>query len=134
MWIIVLLLAIFAILYSIRNLWKSSETNSFFSLSNLMLLSLVYSTVLIAFGLGYLVLGEIGLPVLKEHANASIVSPRGTVGTAMYFSAITLFSVGYGDITPIGIGRAIAVIEALIGYILPFAFVARVVTEHDKRD
>ncbi|WP_379971088.1 ion channel [Ectobacillus sp. sgz5001026] len=134
MWIIVLLLAIFAILYSIRNLWKTSGTNSFFSLSNLVLLSLVYLTVLIAFGLGYFVLEEIGFLVLKEHGNAITVNPRETVGTTMYFSAITLFSVGYGDITPIGFGRFIAVIEALIGYTLPFAFVARIVTEHDKRD
>ena len=45
--------------------------------------------------------------------------------TYIYFSAVTLFSVGYGDIAPIGIGRVIAMIEALIGYTIPAAFVAK---------
>jgi potassium channel LctB len=52
----------------------------------------------------------------------------------MYFSAITLLSVGYGDITPVGIGRWIAIIEALVGYTMPAAFVARTFMEHEKRD
>ena len=36
--------------------------------------------------------------------------------TSFYFSAMTLFSVGNGDVIPQGIGRIIAVVEALIGY------------------
>lgn len=37
----------------------------------------------------------------------------------LYFSAITLFSVGYGDITPVGWARMVAILEAAVGYILP---------------
>jgi potassium channel LctB len=42
-----------------------------------------------------------------------------------------LFSVGYGDIAPIGIGRVIAMIEALIGYTIPAAFVAKAFIDKD---
>ncbi len=41
---------------------------------------------------------------------------------SLYFSGVTLMTVGYGDVTPIGWGRLLALIEALIGYILPTAF------------
>ncbi|WP_416829051.1 ion channel [Ectobacillus polymachus] len=133
-WIMVLILVILAIVHSIRSLWKSSyTTHSFFSFSNLLLLSLVYLTVLIAFGLGYFLLEEIGLPVLNEHGNTAEDKAVELIGICIYFSAITLFSVGYGDITPIGIGRAIVIVEALIGYTMPFAFVFRIVAEQ-KRD
>jgi potassium channel LctB len=50
----------------------------------------------------------------------------------MYFSAITLLSVGYGDITPIGIGRWLAVVEALLGYTMPMAFVVKTVINFEK--
>jgi len=43
-------------------------------------------------------------------------------------------TVGYGDITPIGIGRAIAMTEALIGFVMPAAFVVRVVLHMDGRE
>ena len=55
------------------------------------------------------------------------------LGTYIYFSAVTLFSVGYGDIAPIGIGRLIAMIEALIGYTIPAAFVARAVFDLERK-
>jgi potassium channel LctB len=51
---------------------------------------------------------------------------------SMYFSATTVLTVGYGDITPVGIGKWIAMLEALIGYLLPAAFVVRTFIEHDK--
>jgi potassium channel LctB len=41
------------------------------------------------------------------------------VAKTIYFSAITLLSVGYGDITPIGWSRMVAILEALVGYLLP---------------
>nr|WP_239454064.1 potassium channel family protein [Bacillus suaedaesalsae] len=54
-------------------------------------------------------------------------------GTSLYFSGLTLLSVGYGDITPIGIGRLFAIIEALLGYIIPAAFVVRTMIDYDRR-
>ncbi|GAA3331597.1 hypothetical protein GCM10020331_088830 [Ectobacillus funiculus] len=77
-------------------------------------------------------LEEVGLPVLEEDGKILDVHSFQMVEVCMYFSAITLLSVGYGDITPVGIGRWIAIIEALVGYTMPAAFVARTFMEHEK--
>ena len=105
--------------------------NAFFSLYNLATLFLIYTTVLIAFGLSYVVLEEMGFAVLKEDGESLNAHSFQLVEICLYFSAVTLLSVGYGDISPIGIGRWIA-IGALIGYTLPFAFVMRSVIDNEK--
>jgi hypothetical protein len=48
---------------------------------------------------------------------------RGDFWQALYFSVITFTSVGYGDLQPIGITRAFASIEALLGIFLISLFV-----------
>lgn len=106
--------------------------NAFFSLYNLATLFLIYTTVLIAFGLSYVVLEEMGFAVLKEDGESLNAHSFQLVEVCLYFSAVTLLSVGYGDISPIGIGRWIAIAEALIGYTLPFAFVMRSVIDNEK--
>ena len=106
--------------------------NAFFSLYNLATLFLIYTTVLIAFGLSYVVLEEMGFAVLKEDGESLDAHSFQLVEICLYFSAVTLLSVGYGDISPIGIGRWIAIGEALIGYTLPFAFVMRSVIDNEK--
>lgn len=42
---------------------------------------------------------------------------------ALFFSFVTFATLGYGDITPIGICRLFAVIEALLGYVTLGLFV-----------
>ena len=51
----------------------------------------------------------------------------GSLIHSFYFSGVTILTIGYGDIVPIGIGRLVALIQALIGYVLPTAFVLRLV-------
>lgn len=43
---------------------------------------------------------------------------------AIYFSAITTFTIGYGDITPLGWCKWVAVIEGFCGYLAPTLCVA----------
>jgi potassium channel LctB len=71
------------------------------------------------------VLIESGAPITGDYFDKLV--------TSLYFSAVTLFSVGYGDIVPIGFGRFLAVFEALIGYILPAVFLARTVIGIEKQ-
>lgn len=85
------------------------------------------------FGLIYILLEIRGFTVFIDGVMGRGEDFTSRLETSFYFSAITLFSVGYGDISPIGIGRMIAVIEALIGYTIPAAFVFRVVLEMDKK-
>ena len=130
LWGFILLIAAIAILRSVQLLWSSySDSRRFFSLYNLASLFLIYTTVLIAFGLSYVVLEEMGL---KEDGESLHAQSFQLVEICLYFSAVTLLSVGYGDIAPIGIGRWIAIAEALIGYTLPFAFVMRSVIDNEK--
>jgi hypothetical protein len=53
-------------------------------------------------------------PVL--HANNSTLNDDGATSANMYFSFVTLTTVGYGDLTPAsGASRATAIFEALVG-------------------
>ena len=118
---------------SIRSLLTTNQTrNQFVSIENVILLCLIYVTVLIGFGLIYTILDIHSSGVLVESGIAITGSFREKLEASMYFSAITLLSVGYGDLTPIGVGRWIAVVEGLLGYIMPMAFVVRTVINIEK--
>lgn len=60
--------------------------------------------------------------------------PGGAAGflSAVYFSAVTATSVGYGDIVPTGIGRAIAVAEGMAGLILFGCVVSKFVSRRQE--
>lgn len=102
-----------------------------FSMELFYTLIILYFTVIIGFGLLYFILSFQGV-ILVEHNELRQVSALGTFLHSMYFSGVTLLTIGYGDIAPIGIGRLIAVIQALIGYILPAAFVMRLVQVRER--
>lgn len=103
------------------------------SFENFVYLTSIYVTVMIGFGLIYILLELKGYYVFMDEAMGMEDSFVNRLETGFYFSAVTLFSVGYGDIAPIGIGRIIAVVEALIGYTIPAAFVFRAVYEMEKK-
>lgn len=98
-------------------------------------LLIIYSIVIIGFGLIYFILSFQQI-MLVEGGELRDVSVIGSLIHSFYFSGVTLLTIGYGDITPIGFGRFIALIQALIGYILPTAFVLRLVqtSNGDKKD
>ncbi len=103
------------------------------SFENFVYLTSIYVTVMIGFGLIYILLELRGYSVFIDEVMGMEDSFVNQLETGFYFSAVTLFSVGYGDIAPIGIGRIIAVVEALIGYTIPAAFVFRAVYEMEKK-
>lgn len=94
-------------------------------------LLIIYLIVIIGFGLIYFIL-SINNILLVENGELREVSIIGSAIHSIYFSGVTLLTIGYGDITPIGIGRFIALIQALIGYILPTAFVLRLVQSNQE--
>jgi potassium channel LctB len=97
------------------------------SLENFLLLALVYMTITIGFALIYLLCDWNGYTVVSDSLLSSDDGFLMQLESSFYFSAMTLFSVGYGDIYPVGVGRMLAVVEALIGYTIPAAFVAKTV-------
>lgn len=97
-----------------------------------MMITYLYLSLLIGFGMIFLICIQSNIQVLHENGLPVSGGYFENLLTSLYFSAVTLFSVGYGDIVPIGIGRFLAVIEALIGYVLPAVFVARTVIGIEK--
>jgi potassium channel LctB len=127
-------LIIFCMVMSIRAIFIEEKNQKKFSLENLIWIANIYATILIGFAMIYLlfelnhyaVILDSGLKVQEDFFQQ--------LETSFYFSAMTLFSVGYGDVSPIGIGRIIAAIEAFIGYSLPAAFLIRAVFDFEQYD
>jgi potassium channel LctB len=123
-------LVIFCIFMSLRTLFiPNTVKGKMVSVDNFLYLGSVYLTVIIGFGLIYLLFELVGMSLLMD---VNKKNSSNIFETSFYFSAMTLFSVGNGDVIPQGIGRIITVTEALIGYTLPAAFVARVVFDREK--
>ncbi|MBU5468141.1 two pore domain potassium channel family protein [Virgibacillus sp. MSJ-26] len=103
-----------------------------FSVEIFYTLLVTYTIVILGFGLIYFILSLQGI-ILVEGDELRKVGIIGSLVHSFYFSGVTMLTIGYGDIVPIGIGRLVALIQALIGYVLPTAFVLRlVVTTKEK--
>ena len=76
--------------------------------------------LVILFGLLYYVLD----------ARYDILASRGKEGflNSIYFSFITSFPIGYGDVVPVGIGRFFAVIEGITGLIIYGIVISKLVS------
>lgn len=120
---------VFCIYMSIRTLFvPNTIKGKLVSVDNFLYLGTCYLTIIIGYGLIYLLFTLLGFTVLED------VNHKGTniFESSFYFSAMMLFSVGNGDVIPLGIGRIIAVTEALIGYTMPAAFVAKVMFDREQ--
>jgi hypothetical protein len=74
--------------------------------------------------------------VMARLSESSFFAQPGADGKLnyLYFSFVTLTTVGYGDVTPaLGPGRMIAVTEAVIGQLYLVSVVAIVVSAYGKR-
>ena len=79
----------------------------------------------------------LGLAWAEAYTAIAMVSPdafapAGSAPTSpqrwLYFSFVTLTTVGYGDITPVGpLARSLAILEALTGQLYPAILLARLV-------
>jgi potassium channel LctB len=94
---------------------------------NMLALFILYINITLAFSVLYCALELTGFGNITDHyaAPSHQSQPFDLVTRSFYFSSITLLSVGYGDITPFGWARAAAIVEAMIGYILPAALVIK---------
>lgn len=125
MFYLMLLIVIFCIVMSLRTLFLPYKMKGkFVSLENFLSIGYVYLSVAVGFAIIYMLFAFYGRPILMD---TGIAKDNNIFETCFYFSAMTLFSVGHGDVIPLGLGRIFTVIEALIGYTLPAAFVARAV-------
>jgi potassium channel LctB len=111
---------------SLRTLFFPSKwREKHLSIKNFLLLGMSYLVLMLGFGLVYVLLEVEGIDLLVEGEDVIQGDFLDHLFTCLYFSGVTLFSVGYGDVTPIGIGRGIALIESWLGYTIPAAFVIK---------
>src|SRR5260221_1887703 len=52
---------------------------------------------------------------------------------ALYFSAVTATSVGYGDIVPIGVARLLAIVESVAGLVLFGCVISKFVSRRQEQ-
>lgn len=97
------------------------------SFIHIVALFVLYINVSIFFAMIYLVLEMLNLGFIVDHYTTIHDEAHSleSILRTLYFSCITLMSVGYGDVTPFGWSRGISIIEALIGFILPATFVLK---------
>ena len=130
---IILSAVIIILLMSLRGLLMPTDPvkTERISLDYLYWIITVYFTFLIGFGILYVLL-ELKLgPILLLNGLPVEGGLLVKLASSLYFSTMTLLSVGYGDIVPVGFGRWIASMEAIIGYALPAAFVVRTAIDFD---
>jgi potassium channel LctB len=94
-----------------------------FSWRHFFVLLLAYLICILGFTVLYLGLEIAGYSSVIIYNLNEELSPVTYVGNLIYFSTMTMLSVGYGDITPLGLAKLLASIQALIGYLLPAAFI-----------
>jgi len=104
-----------------------------FSIEVFYSLLILYCIIIIGFGLIYFII-SFQTRTLIEYSQMDTVNIFGSLVHSLYFSGVTLLTIGYGDVTPVGVARLIAVVEALIGYILPAAFVLRIIRSGKKEE
>jgi len=126
MFILLLLIIIFIMAMTFRDFLQQRykiNISRNISIYGLISLAFLYLTIALGFSGIYLVLEIVGIKVIYIKADLLNNNAMEYLLNIIYFSSTTLFSIGYGDIVPIGLGKAIAIIEGLIGYLLPPAFI-----------
>jgi potassium channel LctB len=100
----------------------------------LTVLFMLYFNVICTFAIVFFFLGISGHGTIVDHYSHYSESRTGFDSPAryLYFSAITLLSVGYGDLTPFGWAKLVAIIEAMLGYILPATLVLEYIRQFKR--
>lgn len=76
--------------------------------------------VMVGFSLIYYALSRDSVILVTSLSTMNAVEP--TWLNLLYFSGVTLLSIGFGDLLPVGSARLFALLEAAIGILLPTVF------------
>lgn len=94
---------------------------------------LLYLLIAMAFASLFLL---VGLRAPNAFANVTFEDSSALTSALIYFSCVTLTTVGYGDITPVHpLARSLCNLEAIIGQLYPAILIGRLVTlQLERRD
>lgn len=92
---------------------------------NIIILFVISIIIASFFAVIYIVLEILEVGVIVDHYSSVAHQEefRDIVTRSIYFSFITLFAVGYGDMTPFGLSKGVAIIQAFIGYIFQYIMI-----------
>ncbi|MBR7553955.1 ion channel [Allobacillus sp. GCM10007491] len=117
------ILIVIALLVIVVNLFyfftNKSYKKSYFHLALFIKLFFVLSIITVAFALLYYAIGLQGTSLMKNSTNEPVET---TFWNTLYYSGVTMLSVGYGDYVPVGISRFFSLIQASLGFLLPTAY------------
>ena len=125
-------LLVLAVLSLFRHLVRARRVTTEQLLASITLMLLLG----VLFGIGY---AALDLLPLEPAAFQGLTAPEGSSGSMsspraselLYFSYVTLTTLGYGDITPVHpVARSLATLEALTGQLYIAVLVARLVALH----
>ncbi|WP_325167524.1 ion channel [Lederbergia citri] len=133
-WYIIFFAVIICLLMALRILFIPDRFKfKQVSFENFVFLGCTYAVIMIGFGLLFLLLELKGMPIIIDTIVTQEKEWNERLTTSLYLSAITLFSVGFGDVVPVGVGRLLVMLEALLGYTIPAAFVVRSFIEYEPQ-
>ena len=85
----------------------------------------IFATAVICFGVLYYLLTQYGHGIGRDDTALE----NSTVFTGIYFSIVTISSLGYGDMHPMGISKILACIEVLFGLAMIGIMIAKVTSQ-----
>ncbi|PPA71157.1 ion channel [Jeotgalibacillus proteolyticus] len=124
------------ILYLLVNLYyfiiNKSFKQSYFSSTLFYKLFFVLLSITFGFALLYYFLGfNEDLLTISDYTGDPV---ERTFSNYLYFSGVTILSVGYGDLVPVGTARFFALIEASLGFLLPTAYFMKALSSSSDGD
>ena len=85
----------------------------------------IFVAVVIGFGILYHLLTQCGHGIGQDNKALD----EATVFTGIYFSIVTISSLGYGDMHPMGISKVLACLEVLFGLVIIGVMIAKVTSQ-----
>jgi len=92
----------------------------------------LWLAIVVGCGVGYWLL-QLAAPLSLSSGGAAVGTGGWGLLSAVYFSAVTATSVGYGDIVPTGIARVLAIAEGVAGLILFGCVVSKFVSRRQEQ-
>ena len=84
-----------------------------------------FVVMVLIFGIVYTVLTPLGHGIGQDLSPLSDLTPLGGI----YFSIVTVSSLGYGDMHPMGVSKALACVEVLMGLAMMGIMIAKVTSQ-----